>query len=68
MQDLRQQVVASEQAVQQWREANNLTAADAKGTTVSTQQLGELNTQLREVADERDALELEWLAAAEVVG
>jgi hypothetical protein len=30
--------------------------------------VGELNTQLREVADERDALELEWLAAAEVVG
>jgi capsular exopolysaccharide synthesis family protein len=46
VQDLKQQVVASEQAVQQWREANNLTAADAKGTTVSTQQLGELNTQL----------------------
>jgi capsular exopolysaccharide synthesis family protein len=46
VQDLKQQVLASEQAVQQWREANNLTAADAKGTTVSTQQLGELNTQL----------------------
>ncbi|WP_310150485.1 ABC-F family ATP-binding cassette domain-containing protein [Phycicoccus sp. 3266] len=30
--------------------------------------VGELNAQLREVADERDALELEWLAAAEVVG
>jgi hypothetical protein len=28
----------------------------------------ELNTQLREVVDEREALELEWLAAAEVVG
>ncbi|MDU0313032.1 ABC-F family ATP-binding cassette domain-containing protein [Phycicoccus sp. M110.8] len=30
--------------------------------------VGELSAQLREVADERDALELEWLAAAEVVG
>jgi ABC transport system ATP-binding/permease protein len=28
----------------------------------------ELNRQLREVVDEREALELEWLAAAEVVG
>jgi hypothetical protein len=28
----------------------------------------ELNAQLREVFDEREALELEWLAAAEVVG
>lgn len=46
VEDLKQQVLASEQAVQQWREANNLTAADARGTTVSTQQLGELNTQL----------------------
>ena len=27
-----------------------------------------LNTQLREVVDEREALELEWLAAAEIVG
>jgi predicted nucleic acid-binding Zn-ribbon protein len=27
----------------------------------------ELNRQLREVVDEREALELEWLAAAEVV-
>jgi exopolysaccharide transport family protein len=46
VQELKQQVQASEQVVQQWREANNLTAADSKGTTVSTQQLGELNTQL----------------------
>ena len=28
----------------------------------------ELNGQLREIVDEREALELEWLAAAEVVG
>ncbi len=28
----------------------------------------ELNTQLREVVDEREELELAWLAAAEVVG
>jgi ABC transport system ATP-binding/permease protein len=28
----------------------------------------ELNRQLREVVDEREALELDWLAAAEVVG
>jgi len=46
VQDLKQQVLASEQAVQQWREEHKLTAADARGTTVSTQQLGELNTQL----------------------
>ena len=28
----------------------------------------ELNRQLREVVDEREALELDWLAAAEIVG
>jgi hypothetical protein len=28
----------------------------------------ELNGQLREVVDEREELELEWLAAAEIVG
>jgi hypothetical protein len=28
----------------------------------------ELNGQLREIVDEREALELEWLAAADVVG
>jgi hypothetical protein len=28
----------------------------------------ELNEQLREVAQEREALELEWLSAAEIVG
>jgi polysaccharide biosynthesis transport protein len=44
--ELRDQVRASEQAVQQWREQHKLMAADARGTTVSTQQLGELNTQL----------------------
>ncbi|GAB3443443.1 ABC-F family ATP-binding cassette domain-containing protein [Phycicoccus ginsengisoli] len=30
--------------------------------------VGELNAQLREVSDEREALELEWLEAAEVAG
>lgn len=44
--DLRNQVNAAEQAVQAYREKNKLTIADAKGTTVSTQQLGELNSQL----------------------
>jgi hypothetical protein len=28
----------------------------------------ELNGQLREVVDERETLELEWLAVAEIVG
>ncbi len=28
----------------------------------------ELNGQLREIVDERERLELEWLAAAEIVG
>ena len=28
----------------------------------------ELNGQLRDIVDEREALELEWLAAAEIVG
>ena len=28
----------------------------------------ELNGQLREVVDEREALEMQWLAAADVVG
>jgi succinoglycan biosynthesis transport protein ExoP len=41
--DLRKQVNAAEQAVQTYREQNKLTVADSRGTTVSTQQLGELN-------------------------
>ena len=28
----------------------------------------ELNGQLRQIVDERETLELEWLAAAEIVG
>jgi succinoglycan biosynthesis transport protein ExoP len=44
--DLRAQVNAAEQAVQAYREKNKLTVADSRGTTVSTQQLGELNSQL----------------------
>jgi succinoglycan biosynthesis transport protein ExoP len=44
--DLKQTLQASEQAVQVYREQNKLNVADAKGTGVATQQLGELNTQL----------------------
>ena len=44
--ELRNQVNAAEQAVQTYREQNKLTVADSKGTTISTQQLGELNSQL----------------------
>jgi ABC-type multidrug transport system ATPase subunit len=42
-------------------------AAMADAATDHTKVL-ELNRQLREVVDEREALELDWLAAAEVVG
>jgi polysaccharide biosynthesis transport protein len=44
--ELRNQVTAAEQAVQTYREQNKLSIADAKGTSISTQQLGELNSQL----------------------
>jgi polysaccharide biosynthesis transport protein len=44
--DLRDQLNASEAAVQAYREQNKLTVADSRGTTVATQQLGELNSQL----------------------
>src|SRR5207244_2800218 len=44
--DLKNALQASEQAVQVYREQNKLNVADAKGTGVTTQQLGELNTQL----------------------
>ncbi|HZS81332.1 MAG TPA: polysaccharide biosynthesis tyrosine autokinase [Stellaceae bacterium] len=44
--ELRTQVNAAEQAVQTYRDQHKLTAADVKGTTITTQQLGELNSQL----------------------
>ena len=44
-----------------------LHAAMAEAATDHAKVL-ELNGQLREIVDEREALELEWLAAAEVVG
>jgi hypothetical protein len=44
-----------------------LHVAMAEAATDHTR-VAELNGQLREVADERDALELQWLEAAEVVG
>jgi succinoglycan biosynthesis transport protein ExoP len=44
--DLKNALQASEQAVQVYREQNKLNVSDAKGTGVTTQQLGELNTQL----------------------
>jgi ATPase subunit of ABC transporter with duplicated ATPase domains len=42
-------------------------AAMAEAAT-DHERVAELSAQLREVADEREALELEWLEAAEVVG
>lgn len=44
--DLRTAVERSENAVQAYRQQHNLNVADARGTSVTTQQLGELNTQL----------------------
>jgi exopolysaccharide transport family protein len=44
--ELRQRVEASETAVQQYRAEHNLQNADVRGTTVTQQQLNELNTQL----------------------
>jgi signal-transduction protein with cAMP-binding, CBS, and nucleotidyltransferase domain len=42
-------------------------AAMAEAATDHAAVLG-LNGQLREVVEEREVLELEWLAAAEIVG
>src|SRR6185437_4092480 len=44
--DLRTKVNAADQAVQTYRAQHKLMAADVKGTTVTTQQLGEINSQL----------------------
>jgi succinoglycan biosynthesis transport protein ExoP len=49
--DLRKQVAAADQAVQTFRAAHNLT--EAKGETVTTQQLSELNSQLILAAADR---------------
>jgi succinoglycan biosynthesis transport protein ExoP len=46
LRELKGQVEATETAVAQFRQAHNLSTSDVKGTTVTTQQLGELNSQL----------------------
>jgi len=57
VQDLRQTVQAAEQAVQQYREQNKIVASDIRGTTVTTQQLAQLNTELITAAADRAAKE-----------
>jgi len=46
-------VLASDQAVAAYREQNKIYASDAKGTQITTQQMGELNTQLIGASAER---------------
>jgi polysaccharide biosynthesis transport protein len=57
VQDLRQTVQAAEQAVQQYKEQNKIVASDVRGTTVTTQQLAQLNTELITAGADRAAKE-----------
>jgi succinoglycan biosynthesis transport protein ExoP len=51
--ELRNSVETAERAVQAYREQHKLAVSDARGTSVTTQQLGELNTQLVMAGAER---------------
>ena len=44
------------------------TTAKQRRAQLSNAALNDLDAQLRSIAEEREALELEWLEAAEVVG
>ncbi|WP_162306117.1 polysaccharide biosynthesis tyrosine autokinase [Oleisolibacter albus] len=62
--ELRDQVRAAENAVQQYREANNL--IQSRGATISAQQLSEINSQLVLARAERSQAEARLRAAQRV--